>query len=252
MFPTSHLTLPCPFRVKPFPFVLSVCTRAGTLGLPGDTHGPRSPGATTAPGVPSVATRVPAPSEPQATPMSPPPAPPPPVRPAALGPGAAAPGPGRAMAPHPPSAGQYLRSDSGGSDTPMLPEGPAPGAAPGECPGAGPGPDGGPGAARGQRQRRCGPLWGSVAIMAILALQIASTTGLFVYFTMAISKVSFAPAVGVRPRESRRGGRALPAPGPRLCPLGTERPAPPRRGSRYGLRGNAVPSSPGSSDPDVD
>ncbi|XP_059715567.1 tumor necrosis factor ligand superfamily member 10-like isoform X3 [Haemorhous mexicanus] len=92
------------------------------------------------------------------------------------------------MAPHPPGAGQYLRSDSGGSDTPMLAEGPAAGPAPGDCPG--PGPDGGPGAARGQRRRRCGPLWGTVAVMAILALQIASTTGLFVYFTMAISKVT--------------------------------------------------------------
>ncbi|XP_048175203.1 tumor necrosis factor ligand superfamily member 10-like [Corvus hawaiiensis] len=91
------------------------------------------------------------------------------------------------MAPHPPSAGHYLRSDSGGSDTPMLAEAPAP--APGDCPGAGAGPDGGPGAARGQRRRRCGPLWGSVAFMAILALQIASTTVLFVYFSMAISKL---------------------------------------------------------------
>ncbi|XP_059338743.1 uncharacterized protein LOC132079894 isoform X1 [Ammospiza nelsoni] len=91
------------------------------------------------------------------------------------------------MAPHPP--GQYLRSDSGGSDTPMLTEGAAAGPAPGHCPGAAAAPDGGPGAARGQRRRRCGPLWGSVAVMAILALQIASTTGLFVYFTMAISKL---------------------------------------------------------------
>ncbi|XP_025927932.1 tumor necrosis factor ligand superfamily member 10-like [Apteryx rowi] len=41
----------------------------------------------------------------------------------------------------------------------------------------------------GPRRRHCGPLWGSVAVMAILALQIASTTGLFVYFTMAISKL---------------------------------------------------------------
>ncbi|XP_032558008.1 tumor necrosis factor ligand superfamily member 10-like [Chiroxiphia lanceolata] len=85
------------------------------------------------------------------------------------------------MAPHPPSAGHYLRSDSGGSEAPMLAEGPGPGPAPG--------PDGGPGAVRGQRRRRCGPLWGSVAVMAILAVQIASTTGLFVYFTMAISKL---------------------------------------------------------------
>ncbi|GAB0195288.1 tumor necrosis factor ligand superfamily member 10-like [Grus japonensis] len=75
------------------------------------------------------------------------------------------------MAPHQPSAGQYLRSDSGGSEAPMLADGT------------------GPGGTRGRRRRRCGPLWGSVAVMAILALQIASTTGLFVYFTMAISKL---------------------------------------------------------------
>ncbi|KAM6061640.1 tumor necrosis factor ligand superfamily member 10-like isoform 1-T1 [Chlamydotis macqueenii] len=75
------------------------------------------------------------------------------------------------MAPHQPSAGQFLRSDSGGSEAPML--------------GGSPGGERGGGGAR----RRCGPLWGSVAVMAILALQIASTTGLFVYFTMAISKL---------------------------------------------------------------
>ncbi|XP_054695264.1 tumor necrosis factor ligand superfamily member 10-like [Grus americana] len=75
------------------------------------------------------------------------------------------------MAPHQPSAGQYLRSDSGGSEAPMLADGT------------------GPGGTRGRRRQRCGPLWGSVAVMAILALQIASTTGLFVYFTMAISKL---------------------------------------------------------------
>ncbi|XP_062490967.1 tumor necrosis factor ligand superfamily member 10-like isoform X2 [Pezoporus occidentalis] len=80
------------------------------------------------------------------------------------------------MTPLQPSAGQYLRSDSGGSEAPMLADGS----------GSGPGP--GPGAPR--RRRRCGPLWGSVAVMAILALQIACTTGLFVYFTMAISKVT--------------------------------------------------------------
>ncbi|XP_030354503.1 tumor necrosis factor ligand superfamily member 10-like [Strigops habroptila] len=80
------------------------------------------------------------------------------------------------MAPHQPSAGHYLRSDSGGSEAPMLADG------------SGPGPGPSPGAPL-QRRRRCGSLWGSVAVMAILALQIACTTGLFVYFTMAISKL---------------------------------------------------------------
>ncbi|XP_035397343.1 tumor necrosis factor ligand superfamily member 10-like [Cygnus atratus] len=74
------------------------------------------------------------------------------------------------MAPQQPRAGPYGRSDSGGSEARMLADGPG----------------GGP---RGGRRRRCGPLWGSVAVMAIVALQIASTTGLFVYFTMAISKL---------------------------------------------------------------
>ncbi|KAM6381720.1 LOW QUALITY PROTEIN: uncharacterized protein J5M81_009435 [Pluvialis apricaria] len=95
------------------------------------------------------------------------------------------------MAPHQPSAGQYLRSDSGGSETPMLPDGPDPAPAPA------------PGGARGEarrRRRRCGPLWGSVAVMAILALQIASTTGLFVYFTMAIAKLK-AQVAGERGRS---------------------------------------------------
>lgn len=108
---------------------------------------------------------------------------------------------GPAMAPQQPSAGQYLRSDSGGSATRML--------------GEGPGAD--PGGLR-ERRRRCGPLWGSVAVMAILALQIASTTGLFVYFTMAISKVSAArgpeggwarAAPRERPEPRLRSGQLL-------------------------------------------
>ncbi|XP_028923200.1 tumor necrosis factor ligand superfamily member 10-like isoform X2 [Ornithorhynchus anatinus] len=46
---------------------------------------------------------------------------------------------------------------------------------------------------RRRRRRRkeapCGPAWVAMALMSVLALQIASTTGLFVYFTMAISKL---------------------------------------------------------------
>lgn len=109
------------------------------------------------------------------------------------------------MAPQQPSAGQYLRSDSGGSATRML--------------GDGPGTD--PGELR-ERRRRCGPLWGSVAVMAILALQIASTTGLFVYFTMAISKVSAARGLEggwarAAPREHPRRG-SVPGVGRRSAP----------------------------------
>ncbi|XP_048369970.1 tumor necrosis factor ligand superfamily member 10-like [Sphaerodactylus townsendi] len=40
-----------------------------------------------------------------------------------------------------------------------------------------------------RRKKRCSPVWLAVAAMGILALQIASTTGLFVYFTMSISKL---------------------------------------------------------------
>lgn len=38
-------------------------------------------------------------------------------------------------------------------------------------------------------RKKCSPVWPATAVMAILALQIASTTGLFVYFTMSISKL---------------------------------------------------------------
>ncbi|XP_051824062.1 tumor necrosis factor ligand superfamily member 10-like [Antechinus flavipes] len=39
------------------------------------------------------------------------------------------------------------------------------------------------------RSGSCSPVWLAAAAMAILALQVASTTGLFVYFTMSISKL---------------------------------------------------------------
>ncbi|XP_030065497.1 tumor necrosis factor ligand superfamily member 10 [Microcaecilia unicolor] len=40
-----------------------------------------------------------------------------------------------------------------------------------------------------KRKKGCNPLWLAMAVMSILALQIACTTGLFVYFTMSISKL---------------------------------------------------------------
>ncbi|KAM4696084.1 tumor necrosis factor ligand superfamily member 10-like [Rhinophrynus dorsalis] len=42
---------------------------------------------------------------------------------------------------------------------------------------------------KGPVRRECNPLWLAVGITLILALQVASTTGLFVYFSMSISKL---------------------------------------------------------------
>ncbi|XP_062998026.1 tumor necrosis factor ligand superfamily member 10-like [Elgaria multicarinata webbii] len=73
-----------------------------------------------------------------------------------------------------PASQQYFRSDSSDSAARML------GTPDAEAP------------ARAEKRRpkkRCSPVWLAVAAMAILALQIASTTGLFVYFTMSIAKL---------------------------------------------------------------
>ncbi|XP_006274189.3 tumor necrosis factor ligand superfamily member 10 [Alligator mississippiensis] len=69
---------------------------------------------------------------------------------------------------------QFFRSDSSDSSACMM--GPAAGR-------------GEPGAGKGRRRQPCSPLWIAMAVMSIVALQIASTTGLFVYFTMSISKL---------------------------------------------------------------
>ncbi|XP_066496372.1 tumor necrosis factor ligand superfamily member 10-like [Tiliqua scincoides] len=69
----------------------------------------------------------------------------------------------------PPSPQPYFRSDSSDSAARMLAEGAAPPPRP--------------------PQRRCSPVWLAVAAMGLLALQIASATGLFVYFTMSIAKL---------------------------------------------------------------
>nr|XP_056715646.1 tumor necrosis factor ligand superfamily member 10-like [Euleptes europaea] len=63
----------------------------------------------------------------------------------------------------------YCRSDSSDSAAHMLADGPR--------------------AEKYRRKKRCSPVWLAVAAMGILALQIASSTGLFVYFTMSISKL---------------------------------------------------------------
>nr|XP_033801274.1 tumor necrosis factor ligand superfamily member 10-like [Geotrypetes seraphini] len=70
---------------------------------------------------------------------------------------------------------QYYRSDSADSAACMM--GPA-GASKEEAAGG-----------KGKRKKGCSPIWLAMAVMSILALQIASTTGLFVYFTMSISKL---------------------------------------------------------------
>ncbi|XP_061454488.1 tumor necrosis factor ligand superfamily member 10-like [Rhineura floridana] len=77
---------------------------------------------------------------------------------------------GARMAQAAPPSQQYFRSDSSDSAARML---------------------GAPDAADKRRRRKkcCRPAWLAVAAMGILALQIASTTGLFVYFTMSIAKL---------------------------------------------------------------
>ncbi|XP_029463339.1 tumor necrosis factor ligand superfamily member 10-like [Rhinatrema bivittatum] len=73
------------------------------------------------------------------------------------------------------SGQQYYRSDSADSAACMM--GPA---GPGKEEEAG---------GQGKRRKGCRPVWLAMAVMAILALQIACTTGLFVYFTLSISKL---------------------------------------------------------------
>lgn len=103
----------------------------------------------------------------------------------------------------------YFRSDSSDSAAQMLGDGPR--------------------AEKCRRKKRCSPVWLAVAAMGILAMQIASTTGLFVYFTMSISKVRGAgnraclhlcrqfsgrnPQSPKMPKFSlRRPGKSLPGP----------------------------------------
>ncbi|XP_074864272.1 tumor necrosis factor ligand superfamily member 10-like [Carettochelys insculpta] len=69
---------------------------------------------------------------------------------------------------------QYFRSDSSDSSACMM----GPGAGHREEPGLGK-----------RRKQPCSPVWVAMAVMSLLALQIASTTGLFVYFTMSIAKL---------------------------------------------------------------
>uniref|UniRef100_A0A8C8RH26 Tumor necrosis factor ligand superfamily member 10 n=1 Tax=Pelusios castaneus TaxID=367368 RepID=A0A8C8RH26_9SAUR len=76
---------------------------------------------------------------------------------------------------HPQQTNQhYFRSDSSDSSACMM--------------GSGAGNKDGPGSGK-RRGNHCSPVWIAMAVMAILAVQIASTTGLFVYFTMSISKL---------------------------------------------------------------
>ncbi|KAM6427479.1 tumor necrosis factor ligand superfamily member 10-like [Liasis olivaceus] len=77
-----------------------------------------------------------------------------------------------------PAGQQYFRSDSSDSAACMLG---TPSGAEGEPPAR---PE-----KRRRRRKRCSPVWLAVAAMGIVALQIASATGLFVYFTMSIAKL---------------------------------------------------------------
>uniref|UniRef100_A0A4X2LVS2 Tumor necrosis factor ligand superfamily member 10 n=1 Tax=Vombatus ursinus TaxID=29139 RepID=A0A4X2LVS2_VOMUR len=74
----------------------------------------------------------------------------------------------------PPPTQHYFRSDSSDSSACMMGASEDP-----EVPRRKPG-----------RSGSCSPAWLATTAMAILALQVASTTGLFVYFTMSISKVT--------------------------------------------------------------
>lgn len=69
----------------------------------------------------------------------------------------------------PPSPQPYFRTDSSDSAARML--------------------DGGPSTPHRPPPKRCSPVWLAVAAMGLLALQLASATGLFVYFTASISKL---------------------------------------------------------------
>ncbi|XP_070616189.1 tumor necrosis factor ligand superfamily member 10-like [Erythrolamprus reginae] len=77
----------------------------------------------------------------------------------------------------PAAAQQYFRSDSSDSAAYMLG---SPSGSEAEAPGR---------LEKRRRRKRCRPVWLAVAAMGIVALQIASATGLFVYFTMAIAKL---------------------------------------------------------------
>ncbi|XP_070808149.1 tumor necrosis factor ligand superfamily member 10-like [Pituophis catenifer annectens] len=76
-----------------------------------------------------------------------------------------------------PAGQQYFRSDSSDSAAYML----------GSPSGSEPEPPAQP--EKRRRRQRCSPVWLAVAAMGIVALQIASATGLFVYFTMSIAKL---------------------------------------------------------------
>ncbi|XP_026572406.1 tumor necrosis factor ligand superfamily member 10-like [Pseudonaja textilis] len=76
-----------------------------------------------------------------------------------------------------PAGQQYFRSDSSDSAAYMLG---SPSGSEAEPPGR---PE------KRRRRKRCSPVWLAVAAMGIVALQIASATGLFVYFTMSIAKL---------------------------------------------------------------
>lgn len=109
----------------------------------------------------------------------------------------ASPPPVPRMAPAAAPAGQqYFRSDSSDSAAYML----------GSPSGSEPEPPAQP--EKRRRRQRCSPVWLAVAAMGIVALQIASATGLFVYFTMSIAKVGRGGGRSGRPAAEQRSAGA--------------------------------------------
>lgn len=125
-----------------------------------------------------------------------------------------------------PAGQQYFRSDSSDSAAYMLGN---PSGSEGEPPAR---PE------KRRRRKRCSPVWLAVAAMGIVALQIASATGLFVYFTMSIAKVGRGGRSGRPSSKQRRAGGAGATADPSLREEAPGRPFAWPRGGGGGVTGS--------------